>query len=120
MRTRRRSRFLSSLSRPRKAGAPSLLIASAVIAAAIALGGCGGGSTATNPSPSQNAPLGAHKDNPTQEHLAKDNPTQNPVGTAHSAQARLDKDNPTQVPLSKDNPTQVPLSAEKDGKGSGS
>ncbi|HEX4732665.1 MAG TPA: hypothetical protein VH299_15450 [Solirubrobacterales bacterium] len=71
-----------------------------MIAAAIALGGCGGGSTATNPSSGQNAPLGAHKDNPTQERLAKDNPTQ--------------------VPLSKDNPTQVPLSAETDGKGAGS
>ena len=59
------------------------------IAAGLLLGGCGGGSTTTAPSPGKNTPLGTQKDNPTQEHLAKDNPTQ------------------------------VPLSGEKDGKAAG-
>jgi hypothetical protein len=122
MRTVGRPHFRNPSPRPRKVGAPGLLIASAVVVGAIALGGCGGGSTTTDPSPGQNAPLGQHKDNPTQEHLAKDNPTQVPVGKDRSVKARLDKDNPSQVPLGqhKDNPTQVPLSAEKGGNGAGS
>jgi hypothetical protein len=90
MKTAGRSHIRSPLPRPRKVGAQGLLIPSAVIAAGVVLGGCGGGTTTTTPSPGQNAPLGQHKDNP------------------------------TQVPLGKDNPTQVPLSGEKDGKGAGS